>query len=89
MQCVLLQKRIVFLFLEPVRRARTFFVARAHVTRRRFSQRLRFRALECDNFLRHFLFLVRVGSGGGFLFFAVATFFIGQAEERRNRLSNA
>ena len=37
MKRVLSQKRIVFLFLEPVRRARTFFVARGHVARRRFA----------------------------------------------------
>jgi hypothetical protein len=31
------QKWIVFLFLEPIRRARTFFVSRSHVARRRFA----------------------------------------------------
>ena len=75
MQGVPFQKRIIFLFLEPVRRARAFLVARAHVTRNRFPERLRFRAFESDNFLRHMLFLVRV-SGGCFLFLAFATFFI-------------
>src|SRR5207253_11260070 len=53
MKRVLPQKRIVFLFLEPVRRARTFFVPLAHVTRNRFAERFRFGAFEDDNFLRH------------------------------------
>src|SRR5438132_8341378 len=53
MKRVLSQKRIVFLFLEPVRRARAFFVPRGHVTRDRFAERFRFGAFEGDNFLRH------------------------------------
>src|SRR6266446_10306771 len=36
-QSVSSQKWIVFLFLEPIRRARTFFVPRGHVARRRFA----------------------------------------------------
>src|SRR5262245_24806123 len=53
MKRVLPQMRIVFLFLEPVRGARTFFVSRAHVARNRFTQRSGFGALEGDNFLGH------------------------------------
>src|SRR6202162_2707888 len=53
MKRVFPQKWIVFLFLEPVRRARTLFVPRGHVTRSRFAQRFRFGALEGDNFLSH------------------------------------
>ena len=53
MKRVLSQKRIVFLFLEPVRRARTFFVPKRHVTRNRFAERFRFGAFESDNFLCH------------------------------------
>src|SRR5256885_11240231 len=53
MKRVLAQKRIVFLFLEPVRRARAFLVARGHVTRNRFAERFRFGAFEGDNFLGH------------------------------------
>src|SRR5262249_38606975 len=45
--------RIVFLFLEPVRRARTFLVPRGHVARDRLSQSFRFGAFEGDDFLRH------------------------------------
>src|SRR5437899_11620710 len=47
------QQRIVFLFLEPVRRARTFFVPLGHVARNRFAERFRFGAFEGDNFLCH------------------------------------
>src|SRR5712692_10066093 len=53
MKRVLPQKRIVFLFLEPIRGARTFLVPLAHVTRDRFAQSFRFSAFEGDNFLRH------------------------------------
>jgi len=53
MERVFAQERIVFLFFEPVRGARTFFVSPGHVTRDRFAERLRFGALESDNFLRH------------------------------------
>src|SRR5437764_11283967 len=54
MKRVFPQKRIVFLFFEPVRSARTFLVPLAHVTRNRFAERFRFRAFEGDNFLGHF-----------------------------------
>src|SRR3989475_2968869 len=53
MKRVLSQKRIVFLFLEPVRRARAFFIPLGHVTRNRFAERFRFGAFESDNFLCH------------------------------------
>ena len=84
----LLQKRIIFLFFEPVRRARTFFVPRAHVTRNRLAQRFRFRAFERDDFLRHVLIPCSVVPAG-FFFFAVAAFLIRQAKERSDRLANA
>ncbi len=47
------QKRIVFLFLQAVRRARTFFISRGHVTRGGFAQSFRLGAFKSDNFLRH------------------------------------
>src|ERR1700693_4071801 len=50
---VLSQEWIVFLFLEPVRRARTFLVPLGHVTRNRFAERFRFGAFEGNNFLGH------------------------------------
>src|SRR5215472_5901741 len=53
MECMPPQKRIVLLFLEPIWGARTFLVAFGHVTRRRFTKRLRFGAFENDNLLRH------------------------------------
>ena len=69
------QKRIVFLFLEAVRRARALLVACAHVTRDRLAERLGFRALERDDFLRHNLIL-RV-FGLRFFLFAFGALFIG------------
>jgi len=53
MKRVLSQKRIVFLFLEPVRRTRAFFVPHSHVTRNWLAERFRFGAFESDNFLCH------------------------------------
>src|SRR5205814_5922162 len=53
MKRVLSQKRIVFLFLEPVRGARTFFVPFGHVARKWFAERFRFGAFEMDNSLCH------------------------------------
>src|SRR5437879_12924538 len=53
MKRVLSQKRIVFLVLEPVRRARTFLVPKRHVTRNRFAECFRFGAFESDDFLCH------------------------------------
>src|SRR2546430_9585358 len=53
MKGVLPQKRIVFLFLEPVRRLRALLVSLGHVTRNRFAERFRFGAFEGDNFLGH------------------------------------
>src|SRR4029450_12906985 len=52
-QSMPLQERIVFPFLKPIGRPRTFLVPRGHIARRRFAERLRLSALECDNFLRH------------------------------------
>src|ERR1700693_5384551 len=63
MKRVFPQKWIVFLFLEPVRRARTLFVPRGHVTRSRFAQRFRFGALEGDNFLSHVRYSFDSGAG--------------------------
>src|SRR5437016_9981623 len=60
---VLAQKWVVFLFLEPVRCARTFLVPRGHVTRDRFAERFRFGALEGDNFLRHVRYSFDSGVG--------------------------
>src|SRR5437016_14592123 len=53
MKRVLPQKRVVFLFLEPVRRLRAFLVPLGHVTRHGFAERFRFGAFEGDNFLCH------------------------------------
>src|SRR5437870_5670556 len=63
MKRVFPQKRIVFLFLEPVRRLRAFFVPRGHVTRDRFAERFRFGALKDDNFLRHVHYSFDSGAG--------------------------
>src|SRR2546430_12136870 len=52
-QCVPPQKGIVFLFLEPIRCPRTFFVPRGHVARHGFPQGSRLSALQNDDFLRH------------------------------------
>src|SRR6266702_3669660 len=53
MERVPFQKWIVLLLFEPIRRARTFLVPRAHVTRDWFTQRFCLGAFESDNFLRH------------------------------------
>src|SRR2546421_12165047 len=63
MKRMLPQKWVVFLFLEPVRRLRTFFVSLGHVTRDRFAERFRFGAFEGDNFLRHFRYSLDSGAG--------------------------
>lgn len=47
------QKRIVFLFLQAVRGAWTFFISRGHVTRGGFAQSFRLGAFKSDDFLRH------------------------------------
>jgi len=52
-QCASPQKRIVFPFLQSVRRAWTFLVAGRHVTRRRFPKCLSLRAFKGNNLLRH------------------------------------
>src|SRR5688500_316781 len=87
MKGVPLQERIVFLFLEPVRRARTLLVPGAHVTRDRLAERFRFGAFESDDFLRHKLLLAVVGLG--FLFLAFGSFFIGETEEGGHGLPDA
>src|SRR5438132_10857710 len=53
MQRVSPQKRIVFLFLEPIWLARTFFVSRRHVTRHGLAESFGLGAFKDDNFLRH------------------------------------
>jgi hypothetical protein len=84
-----LQEWIVFLFLEPIRRARTFFVSRGHVTRRRLAERLGFGAFQGNNFMRHFLLLFGLGRRSGFFFLSLAAFLLGEPKERRNRLPDA
>ena len=79
MKSMPLQERIVFLFLQAVRRARALFIPRAHVAGHRLAERLRFRAFESDDFLRHKLLLAVVRLG--FLFFAFGALFIGEAEK--------
>lgn len=54
MESMPLEKRIVFLFLEPIGRAGAFLVSRGHVTRRRLVERFRLGAFQSNNFLRHF-----------------------------------
>ena len=56
MESMPLQEWIVFLFLEPIRRARAFLVSRSHVTRRRLAERFRLSAFQSNNFLRHFCY---------------------------------
>ncbi len=83
------QKRIVFLLLQAIWRARTFFVSRGHISRRWFAERFRFGAFERDNFLRHLWLLLRLGRRDGFLFLGLAAFLLGETKERRNRLPDA
>src|SRR5215813_8023438 len=52
-QRVPLQKGIVFLLLEPTRRARAFLISRCHVARGRRAGGFRFGAFKHDDFLRH------------------------------------
>jgi hypothetical protein len=54
MESMALQERIVFLFLEPIGRARAFLVSRGHVTRRRLAERFSLGAFQSNNLLRHF-----------------------------------
>src|SRR2546423_14524309 len=56
-----LHKGVVFLFLEPIRRARALFISAAHVTRSWLARSLRFGAFERDDFLRHDYSLVSSG----------------------------
>ena len=89
MKSMPLQEWIVFLFLEPIRRARAFLVSRGHVTRRRLAERFRFGAFQSNNFLRHSLLLLRLGRCYGFFFLGLAAFLLGESKERRNRLPDA
>ncbi len=89
MKRVFSQKRIVFLFLKPVRRARTFLVPRRHVTRDRFSESLGLGALEGNNFLRHSNLFLRFRRWRRFFFLALAALILGQTKQRRDRLANA
>jgi hypothetical protein len=82
-----LQERIVFLFLQPIWCAWTFLITGAHIARDRYAERLGFRAFERNYLLRHKLILAVVGLG--FFFFAFGTLFIGQTEERCDRLPDA
>src|SRR6267143_495579 len=63
MKRVFPQERIVFLFLEPIRRARTFLFPRGHVTRDRFVERFRFGAFAGDNCLGHVRYSFDSGAG--------------------------
>src|SRR5436190_20130900 len=63
MKRVLAQMRVVFLFFEPVWRARTFLVPHGHVTRNRFAERFRFGAFEGDDFLGHVCYSFDSGAG--------------------------
>src|SRR5437016_8728849 len=65
MKRVLPQKRVVFLFLEPVRRLRAFLVPLGHVTRNWFAERFRFGAFEGDNFLGHRSYSLVSAAGAG------------------------
>ncbi len=82
-----LQERIIFLFFEPIGRARAFLITGAHVARDRLAERFGFRAFESNYFLRHKLLLALLGLG--FFFLAFGALFIGQTEERCDRLPHA
>src|SRR5207244_6861470 len=89
MKRVLTQKRIVFLFFEPVRRLLAFLVPLGHITRNRFAKRLRFGAFEGDNFLGHKVYsrilselFLGFSRWRRFFFLTFAAFVIGQTEER-------
>src|SRR6187399_1892708 len=60
MQRVLLHERVVFLLLQPIRRAWALLVPRAHVTGSRHAGSFGLRAFERDDFLGHNLFLAVV-----------------------------
>ena len=77
MESMPLQEWIVFLFLEPIGRARAFLVSRSHVTRRRLAERFRLGAFQSNNFLRHFLLLLCLGRRNGFFFLGLAAFLLG------------
>ena len=79
MKSMPLQERIIFLFFQPIRRAWTFLVASAHITRHWSSSRLGFCAFEGNNFLRHKLVFAVVGLG--FFFLTFGSFFFGQTEQ--------
>jgi hypothetical protein len=81
MESMPLQERIVFLFLEPIGRARTFLVSRGHVTRRRLAERFRLGAFESNNFLRHFLLFLCLGWRNGLLFLSLAAFLLRESKE--------
>jgi hypothetical protein len=89
MESMPLQEWIVFLFLEPIGRARAFLVSARHVTRCRLAERLGLGAFQGNNFLRHFLLLFGLGRRNGFFFLGLATFLLGQSKQRRNRLPDA
>jgi len=73
------QERIVFLFLQTIGGARAFFVSRGHVTGDRLTQSFGFGAFQRNNFLGHFLlFHFRRRD---FLFFGLATIFLGQTKQ--------
>ena len=65
-----------------------FLLRVRHVTRSGLAGGFRFRAFEGDDFLGHVRYSL-VSSRLGFFFFAFARFFIGQAEERGDRLPDA
>jgi hypothetical protein len=89
MESMALQERIVFLFLEPIGRARALLVSRGHVTRRRLAERFRLGAFQSNNFLRHVLLLLCLGRGNRFFFLSLAAFLLRESKERRNRLPDA
>jgi hypothetical protein len=89
METMPLQEWIVFLFLEPIGRARALLVSRGHVTRRRLAERFRLGAFQSNNLLRHFLLLLCLGWRSRFFFLSLAAFLLGESKERRNRLPDA
>jgi hypothetical protein len=78
------QKWIVFFLFEPVWSARTFLVARRHITRRRLPKRFSFGAFKGNDFLRHECRSLLHFRGSGFLLLGIGAFLFGQAKQRSN-----
>ena len=85
-QRVAAEMRIVFLFLQPARRARALFVAGAHVARDRLAFGGGLGALESNDVLCHGFSVFAFGRG--FLVGVLTTFLLDRLEETDDRLAD-